>query len=129
MEAPSDSPPHLAEVSKRLARHALVIGENRLELLLVEIQEERDQILCAFRLSLAAAAFGLLAGATLSAAVVVACWNWSPLAALLIVAALHAGVFAWLCWRLASLQRDWRCLEATFEELRKDRECLQKNLD
>ena len=45
METPADNVPQLAETSKRLAQRALVICENRIELLLVEVQQERERIL------------------------------------------------------------------------------------
>jgi uncharacterized membrane protein YqjE len=40
----------------------LAIGENRFELLMVEVQEERERLLHAIVLALGAAALGLLAG-------------------------------------------------------------------
>ena len=61
----------LAANSKQFARRLLTIGENRLELLTVEVQEERERLLHAFLLALGVAAFGLLAGITLTAAIVV----------------------------------------------------------
>ena len=129
MEARNDSPPPLAEATKQLARQALVVCENRVELLLVEAREEGDQILRAFWLSLGVAVFILLAGVALSVAVAVACWPWSPLGALLVIAALYAGVAALLFGWLSRLRRDWRSFPATLDELRKDRECLEKKLN
>jgi uncharacterized membrane protein YqjE len=35
----------LVETSKRLARRLLTIGENRFELLMVEVQEEHERLL------------------------------------------------------------------------------------
>jgi hypothetical protein len=52
----------------------LTIGENRLELLTVEVQEEREHLLHAFLLGLGMAALGLLAAMTLTAAIVVLLW-------------------------------------------------------
>jgi len=43
METPSDTVPRLADASRRLAQRALVICENRVELLMVEVQEERER--------------------------------------------------------------------------------------
>lgn len=50
-------------------------SENRLELLAVEVQEERERLLHALLLALGVAAFGLLAGLTLTAAVAVVLWT------------------------------------------------------
>ena len=128
METSADNAPQLAATSKRLAQRALVIGENRVELLLLEIQEERERILRAICLALGAAAFGLLAGVALTAIVAVAFWRQSPVAALLILAVFYAVAGVLLYARLARLQRGWLTLPATLEQLRKDAECLKKSL-
>ena len=64
----------LAATSKQVARRLLTIGENRLELLTVEVQEERDRLLHAVLLALGVAGFGLLAGAAFTGALVVLLW-------------------------------------------------------
>ena len=69
----------------------MTIGENRLELLTVEVQEERERLLHAFLLALGVAAFGLLAGITLTAAIVVLLWAWSPVAVLLTLTGLYGA--------------------------------------
>jgi uncharacterized membrane protein YqjE len=129
MDSASDSAHHLADASKRLAHQTLVICENRIQLLLLEIQEERDRIFRAFWLSLGVAIFVLLAGVALTALITVACWNWSPVAALSILVVLYGGLAAFLYAQLVRLRREWDSFSATFNELRKDRECLKRNLN
>jgi uncharacterized membrane protein YqjE len=131
MEQSPDSAPHLADASKRLARQALVICENRLELLLLEAQDEREQIFRAFWLSLGAAVFSMLAGMALTILVAAACWtwNWSPVTALAILLLLYLGAALYFYGQLARLRRDWQTFSATFGELKKDRECLEKHLN
>ena len=129
METPPDTGLPLADASRRVAQRALVICENRLELLMVEMQEERERILRVIWLALAAAAFGLLAGIALSAVLVVALGKQHPVAALLILATLYAAAAAFAYGRLQRLQRDWRTLAGTIDQLKKDRECLGKNLN
>jgi uncharacterized membrane protein YqjE len=128
MNTPLDNVPHLADASKQVVQRALIICENRLELLMVEIQEERERILRAMWLALGAAVFGLLAGVALTAIVAVVFWQQSPTVALLILTAIYtsAAVFLYAC--LARLQRNWQTLPDTLDQLRKDRECLGKNL-
>jgi uncharacterized membrane protein YqjE len=128
MEESTASFRQLATTSKHFARRLLTIGENRLELLTVEVQEERERLLHAFLLALGVATFGLLAGLTLTAAVVVCLWTWSPLAVLLILTVLYAaaGIFLWR--QLTILLRDWQTLSASLDQLRKDRACLEKIL-
>jgi uncharacterized membrane protein YqjE len=128
MEESTVSFRQLATTSKHFARRLLTIGENRLELLTVEVQEERERLLRAFLLALGVAAFGLLAGLTLTAAIVVLLWAWSPVAVLLILTALYGtgGICLWQ--RLTGLLRDWQTLSASLDQLRKDRACLEKIL-
>jgi uncharacterized membrane protein YqjE len=118
----------LAAAAKVLALRLLTIGENRLELLTVEVQEERERLLHAFLLALGVAAIGLLAGMTLTALIVVLFWNCSRWAALLTLTALYAAVGFFLYRKLAALLRDWQSLPASLDQLRKDRACLDKIL-
>jgi uncharacterized membrane protein YqjE len=118
----------LVETSKRFARRLLTIGENRFELLIVEVREERERLLHAILLALGVAAFGLLAGIALTATIVVWLWEYSPLAVLLTLTGLYAASAVCLYWRFTRLLRDWQSLPATLDQLRKDRACLEKNL-
>ena len=118
----------LVETSKRFARRLLTIGENRFELLMVEVQEERERLLHAILLALGVAAFGLLAGVALTGAIVVLLWELSRVAALLVLTGLYGATAVWLYRRLTLLLRDWQNLPATLDQLRKDRACLEKHL-
>jgi len=128
MEESTASFRQLAATSKQFTRRLLTIGENRLELLTVEVQEERERLLHALLLALGVAAFGLLAGLTFTAAIVVLFWEYSHVATLLILTALYGAAGVWLCRRLAGLLRDWQTLSASLDQLRKDRACLEKTL-
>jgi uncharacterized membrane protein YqjE len=119
----------LAAASKNLARRLLTIGENRLELLTVEVQEERERLVQALLLALGVAAFGLLASVTLTGLVVVLLWDYSHWAALLILTVLYGGAGFCLYRRLAALLADWQTLSASLDQLRKDRACLEKILE
>jgi uncharacterized membrane protein YqjE len=117
----------LATHSKHVARRLLTIGENRLELLRVEVQEERESLLRTFLMALGTAVFGLLAGMTLTAAIVLFCQPY-VIAALLCLTGLY-GTAGFCLWRrLTGLRRDWQTLSATLDQLRKDRACLEKIL-
>ena len=128
METTTVSFKQLAATSKDCARRLLTIGENRLELFTVEVQEERDRLLHAILLALGVAAFGLVAGITLTAAIVVLLWAWPPVAVLLTLTGLYAVAAVCLYRRLTGLLRDWQTLSATLDQLRKDRACLEKAL-
>ena len=128
MEASTVSFGQLAHASRRLAHRLMIIGENRLELLTVEVQEERERLLRALLLALGLTMFGLLAGLTLTATIVFLLWACSPVIILLTLTALYAGAAALLARRLAGLLRDWQTFPATLDQLRKDRACLEKAL-
>jgi uncharacterized membrane protein YqjE len=128
MEPDLTHPGQLVEASKRFARRLLSIGENRCELLMVEVQEERERLLHAILLALGMAGFGLLAGVALTGAIVVLLWELSRVAALLVLTCLYGATAVCLYRRLTLLLRDWQSLPATLDQLRKDRACLDKDL-
>ena len=128
MEESTASFSEIGAASKRIARRLVTIGENRLELLAVEVQEERERLLHALLLALGVAALGLLAGIAFTAAIAVWLWAWSPVAVLLILAALYSATAICLCRRLTGMLRDWQTLSATLDQLDKDRACLEKAL-
>lgn len=118
----------MAAISKQFARQLLTIGENRLELLTVEVQEERERVLLALILALGMAAFGLLAGVTLTAAIVVLLRGYSTLVVLLALTALY-GITAYILGRrLNGMRSNRQAFSATLDELRKDRACLEQIL-
>jgi uncharacterized membrane protein YqjE len=111
-----------------LVSRLLAIGENRLELLSVEVQEGRERLLRAFLLALGAAVLGLLAAMTLTAAIVIRLWTCSPVAVLLSLTVLYGGSGAFLYRRLTGLLHNWHTLPASLDQFRKDRACLEKIL-
>lgn len=119
----------LAATSKQFARRLLTIGENRIELLAVEVQEERERLLHTILLALGLAAFGLLMGITATALIVVLFWAYSPALTLLVLTALYGAVGGCLCRQLTARLRDAQTLAATLEQFRKDRACLEKVLE
>ena len=129
METATDNSEPIAISSRRFARRLLTIGENRIELLLVEVQEERERLLHAFLLGLGVAGLVLLAALTLTAAIVVWLWACSPVAVLLVLTGLYGGAGVWLGRRLAGRLRDWQTLSASLDQFRKDRACLGKTLE
>jgi len=129
MEPTTDSFGQFAANSKDFARRLLTIGENRLELLTVEVQEERERLLRAILLALGVAVFGLLAAIALTAAIVVLLWQYSPFVVLLTLTCLYGVAAVCLYRRLIRFLRDWHTLSATLDQLRKDRACLEKSLE
>jgi uncharacterized membrane protein YqjE len=129
MDASTTGSRRLATVARHFARRLLAIGENRLELLAVEAQEEREHLLRALLMALGVATFGLLAAMALTAAVVVLLWSWSPAGVLLLLTALHGAAAVALWRRLAMSTRDREAFGASLDQLRKDRAALEKALE
>jgi uncharacterized membrane protein YqjE len=128
METATGNFGRLGASSKRFARQLLAVGGNRLELLMVEVQEERQRLLHAILLTFGVAVFSFLAGLALTVAIVVLLWNLSPVAVLSTLAGLYAAIAVCLCRRFTALQRDWKTFPATLDQLRKDLVCLEKTL-
>lgn len=128
MEPAAASPGPFVAASKHFARRLLTIGENRLELLMLEMQEARERLLRAILLALGVATLGLLAAITLTGALVVLFSDVSPAVVLLVMTALYGGTAALLYRRLTLLIRDWENFPATLDQLRKDHACLEKRL-
>ena len=118
----------VVDSSKQLAQRLFVIGENRLELLVVELQEERERLLRATILMLGVVAFGFIAVLALNVAIVVLLWKLSPVAVLLTLTSLYAAISFFLYQRFTALLRNWKSFSATLDQLRKDCECLEKHL-
>ena len=128
MEKSTVSFKQLGLTSRQLARQLLIFFGNRLELLTVEMQEERERFLHAILLALGIATLSLLAGIAFTAAVVVWLWDRSPVLVLATVTLVYSGAAMGLYWRFRSVLRDWETLPATVDQLRKDRACLEKFL-
>ena len=118
----------IVAASKQFARRLFAIGENRLELLIVEVQEERERLLHAMFLALGVAALGLLGAMTLTAAIVILLWPLSPVGVLLGLTGLYVMGAVCLYRRLTRLLHDLKMLSATLDQLRKDCACLEKTL-
>jgi uncharacterized membrane protein YqjE len=129
METTPGSFNSLATTSKEFVRRLATIGENRLELLTVEVQEERERLLHAVLLALGVATFGLLAALTLTATITVLLWACSPWAVLLTLTGLYGFAGVCLYRRLTGLLKNWQTLPASLDQIRKDRAYLEKFLE
>ncbi|MFO1461485.1 MAG: phage holin family protein [Verrucomicrobiota bacterium] len=112
--------------SLRRAGATLVsMAGNRLELMVVELQEERNRLLAVLALLLATAVFAGFALALVTGAVLYLLWSTHPLAALLGVALLYAGGATACVLRIQYLLRESQPFASTLAEFRKDQQCLQ----
>ena len=118
----------IKSTSKRLAKTALDMGENRLQLLLLELEEERDRVLKAAILGLGVFAFGLLAGIALTIVIVLAFWDVHPVCAASVLTAVYGGMALFLNSRLTRMRRDWVSFSGSVSQLQKDVTCLSEIL-
>jgi uncharacterized membrane protein YqjE len=111
---------------RRLLRLGVAIAHNRLELLLVEMQEERWRFFNALLLVGAALILAALTLMVATITVVVVCLkhNREDLLIGLMLLYLVATVVAF--WRLRSRLKNWEPFSATLAELKKDKECLEE---
>src|SRR5579871_4694801 len=115
MDHPSEHERSLTGATRSVAQRIFIILENRLQLFLVEAQEERDRVMLAIWLALGLAAFGLLAGVTLTLVIAVALWDHSPVIALLVLTLIYSLAALFFYNRLMKLQRSWQTLPATLD--------------
>ena len=111
---------------RRVLKTALAIAQNRLELLLVELQQERWRF---FDTLLLAGAVLILAAMTLMVAtttLVVLCVEAKRLDLLvaLMLLCLAATIVAF--WRLRTRLKNWAPFSGTLTELKKDKACLDE---
>jgi len=114
---------------KLFARQLLVVCQNRIELLTVEAQEERQRFARAFLLALGVASLSILAGISVSAAIVFLLRPCSPVIILFSLAVLYTATAAYLLVRLGRMLRSWRSFPASLDQLKKDGECLIRQLE
>jgi uncharacterized membrane protein YqjE len=108
----------------RLLGTVLAIAQNRLELLLVELQQERWRF---FDALLLAGAVLILGGMTLMVAtitLVVVCVDAKRLDLLVALTLLYLVATIVAVWRLRTRLKKWAPFSGTLAELKKDKACL-----
>ena len=109
---------------RRLGSTLLAILGNRLELFVVELQEERTRVIGVLTLLLLALLFGGFALALVTGTVVYLLWSTHPVFALLSVAACYAAA-AGVAWaRAQRLLHESEPFSASLAEFKKDQQCF-----
>jgi uncharacterized membrane protein YqjE len=110
---------------RRLLDTGLSIGQNRLELLAVEMQEEKLRLVQIFVLVSAVVAFALMSLTMLSLTLVVLFWESSPLAVLGGLSLLYLLATA-AAWRVLSKRLGGQSapFSGNIAEMKKDKEWL-----
>ena len=126
MEASGESAPGIFASLGRLLKTVLAIAHNRLELLLVELREERWRL---FDTLIVAGIVLIMATMTLMAAtitIVVVCVKADRLDLVVALVLLYLAGTIFSFWRLRARLKQWTPFSATLAELKKDKACLDK---
>ncbi|HXC36150.1 MAG TPA: phage holin family protein [Candidatus Acidoferrales bacterium] len=118
-------PPGIPETLRRIGAAILAILQNRLELLFVELHEDRIRLIETLLLVVAVVALGLFTLILAAAAVIVLVWNELHVIGLFILSAVGLAATLVAGWRLNLRLKNWPILPGTLGQLKKDRECLE----
>jgi uncharacterized membrane protein YqjE len=125
MAEPTDVPPGLFVSLKRLWRTLLAVAQNRLELLLVEVEEERRRTVQVLLLVLAVGGLALMAAIAGTFALVVVFWEQRVMV-LIVLSGLYLLAAAGAYWKLHRMMTTWAPFSAILAELKKDKACLEE---
>jgi uncharacterized membrane protein YqjE len=111
---------------RRLLKTLLGIFHNRLELLLVEMQEWRWQFLDVLALGALVLMLALMTLMVGTAAIVVVCVRADRLDLVVGLMLVYLAATIVSFWRLRSRLKRWAPFSATLAELKKDKACLEE---
>ena len=117
---PDNAAPGLMASAKRLLRTAAATVRNRVELLAVELQEERLRLVDALLLAAVIVVFGLLTLVLLTFTILLLAGERHRLAVAAAITVLYLLVTLGAFWRLRMKLKNWAAFSATRAELRKD---------
>jgi uncharacterized membrane protein YqjE len=124
MDPQSENVPGLFAGLKRMGRTVLAIAENRLDLFLVELQEERVRVIGALLLVVLAGILGLMGFVVGTLALVVLCGEDHRLAVLVVLSLFYFLAALAVIGRLRMQLRHWTAFVDTMAEFRKDKAWL-----
>lgn len=100
--------------------------ENRIELFLVELKEDRARLFNALCLSIIAVVLAMMAMIVATFTIVVAFWDTHRLLVLVVLTVVYAAASAATFTVLRSRLKNWKAFNATVEEFQKDKECFKR---
>jgi len=102
------------------------VANNRVELFLVEWQEERVRLLDALVLLLAGTVCALMALLMITLALLVIFWDTHRMLVLALIILAYTAAAATAFGTLRSRLRRWRAFAATLEQIKKDQACFKE---
>jgi len=119
-DKPDNARPGLVTSAKRLLYTLAAIARNRIELLMVELQEERLRFLDLLLLAAAVVVFGLMTLVMLTFAVLLLASEENRLAVTVVITGVYLLAMLLAFWRLRARLKEWSAFSATRAELQKD---------
>lgn len=119
------APPGLLETLRRIGAAILAILQNRLELLIVELHEDRIRVFEALILLAIIGALGFFTVALALAGAIFLVWSKFHVTGLFILSGVGLVGTLVAAWRLHLRLKNWPLLSGTLEQLKKDRQCLE----
>jgi uncharacterized membrane protein YqjE len=126
MEGPAETQPGIFASQKRLLKTILAIAQNRLELLLVEFQEERWRFFEALLLAGLVLILALMTLMVATVTIVVICVSHNQLGLVVGLGVLYLLATIACYWRLRRRLKTWTPFAATIAEIKKDKVCLEE---
>lgn len=111
---------------KSMGRSMMGLFNNRMELFLLELQEERDHWVRVLFVGMIALVFGTLCLVVLSLIWLVWMWDSHPVLALLGLACLYGGLSLAALWKLRRLMTQHLSFHGSMGELKKDKQWLDQ---
>ena len=126
MDEARHEPGGLLATGKRILRTLFSLGQSRLELFLVELQEERLRLFGALMLLGACLMCAFMALAMLTLTLAVIFWEQHRILVLVSLTLTYAAGAGWSFWILRRRLQGWTSFSATLEQFKKDQACLEK---
>jgi len=126
MEDQGESTPGIFVSLGRLLKTFLAVAQNRLELFLVEWQEERWRIFDALLLAGVVLIMALMTLMAATITIVVVCVKANRLDLVVALVLLYLAGTIISLWRLRARLKQWEPFSATLAELKKDKSCLDE---
>ena len=126
MAEPAEHPPGILAALKGLLQTGLAIAQNRLELLLVELQEERLELFETLLLCGIVILFAFLTFTLLTFVLVVVCLEADRVDLLVGLGLIYLTATIIAFWRLRARLKKWTPFSGTLAELKKDKTCLEE---
>jgi uncharacterized membrane protein YqjE len=124
MAEPGESRQGVFASLRRLLKTILAIAHNRLELWLVELQEERWRLFDALLLAGVVVILAMMTLLVATVAIVVVCLKANRLDLVVALTLLYLVATIVGYWRLRTRLKNWAPFSATLAELKKDKACL-----